>query len=325
MEENQEDLVEETSKRNRSLPLFIVLFLVSLGLNLFLFFKYAKNGAQIQEQNLELAQLYKVANFKADSLQQELDLAIQQLQDKINENLAQEDLKESIRFELEEQKQSLINAQAKISRLIANGNSTGSASSDKALLAARTEIDELKKTNNEYIEQAEEAQKKYASAKKEAEKNGLAAETYKVENDSLIEVTSTLNNKLKAASDLNIAGLVVQAVRERKGSQEVTDRASKTERLQINFSVLGSELTQKESKELVIRIVEPNGAVLTKNTTELTNSDELHTMLTSLDYDGTEKGVTYYYKHDAAYKKGVFKIEIYNNKRLLDRKTFSLR
>ncbi len=330
MEENQEIFSEETPKRNRSLPLFIVLFLASLGLNLFLFFKYAKNGVEIQEKNQELAMLYKAANLKADSLQQELDLAIQQLQDKINENLAQEDIKESIRFELEEQKQSLIAAQAKISRLIASGAGgsdagAGSTASNKALLAAKTEIDELKRTNTEFIAKAEDAQRKFVEAQKEAEENAIIAENYKIENDSLVEVTSTLNNKLKAASDLNIAGLKVTPVRTRKGELEETDRASKTERLQINFSVLGNELTQKEEKDITIRIIEPNGAVLTKNTTQLTNSADLYTLKTSIDYDGTEKGVKYYYDHDASYKKGVFKIEVYNNNRLLDRKSFSLR
>ena len=327
MEENQEIETEVKTRKRSSLPLFILLFLASLGLNLFLFFKYAKNGAQIQEQNKELTMLYNAANFRADSLQKELDFAIEQLQDKINENLAQEDLKEDIRQKYETQLQNLRSEHSRLSRLIAKGGSSGSGSSNpsKTLLEAKTQIDELKTANTEYIAKAEEIQKQYVLAKKEAEQNAGTAKIYRIENDSLIEVTSTLTKKLSTASTLRIAGLSVSPIREKKGNQEVTEKASKTERLKINFSVLSSELTEKEKKELVIRILEPNGAVLAKNTESLTNSDDLSSMIETITYDGTEKGITFYYDQEAAYKKGLHQIEIWNNKKLLDRKTFSLR
>ena len=327
MEENQEIGTEEKSRKRSALPLFILLFLASLGLNLFLFFKYAKNGAQIQEQNKELSMLYNAANFRADSLQKELDFAVGQLQDKINENLAQSDLKEELRQNYESQLKNLESEHGRLSRIIAQGGTSGSGSSNpsKTLLLAKTEIDELKASNTEYITKAEGIQQQYVLAKKDAETNASIAKIYRIENDSLIEVTTTLTKKLNTASTLRIAGLSVSPVREKKGTQEITEKASKTERLKINFSVLGSDLTEKEKKELVVRIIEPNGAVLTKNTESLTNSDELSSMVESITYDGSEKGITFYYDQEAAYKKGTHQIEILNNNKLLDRKTFSLR
>ncbi|MBT8327715.1 MAG: hypothetical protein KJP21_08325, partial [Bacteroidia bacterium] len=272
MEENQEIDTKEKSRKRSSLPLFIFLFLASLVLNLFLFFKYAKNGVKIQEQNKELTMLYKAANFRADSLQKELDFAVEQLQDKINENLAQSDLKEELRENYESQLQNLRSEHRRLSGIIAAGGSSGSGTSNpsKTLLLAKTEIDNLKASNSEYIAKAEEIQQQYALAKEEAETNASTAKTYRIENDSLIEITTTLNKKLSTASILRIAGLSVSPIREKKGKQEITEKASKTERLKINFSVLSSELTEKEDKELIIRIIEPNGAVLTKNTESLT-------------------------------------------------------
>ena len=49
-----EDTNQTAPSKNKALPLFILLFLISLGLSAFLFFKYAKNAVTIQQQNEEL-------------------------------------------------------------------------------------------------------------------------------------------------------------------------------------------------------------------------------------------------------------------------------
>ena len=325
MEENQNNDTIKTKSKGSTLPIFIILFLVSLGLNLFLFFKYAKNGAELEKQNKELSMLYKYANIRADSLQQELDYAITQLQDKINENLAIEDLNEEVKQQYEAQLANLHSERRRLSNLIAQGGSKGGASPSKELLQAKTQIEELKTLNTEYIAKAEQTQLQYKKAKEEAEKNASTAKVYRLENDSLIEVTTKLKTKLGDASTLKIAGLEISPIRDKKGLQEVVEKASKLEQLRIYFEVLKSELTEQETKEISIRIIAPNGSVLTKNTRKLTNSDELVSLSENLDYDGSEKSVTYYYKQEAEYKKGKYKVEILNQGKLLDRTSFSLR
>jgi hypothetical protein len=316
--------MSENNSTNRALPLFIALFLASLALNLFLFFKYAKNGAEIQEKNQELELLYKNANYRADSLQKELDFTIQQLQDKINENLAQEGLKDDLRKQLQSQKVALMVEKRKIAKMIAGGD-LGGPGGPKTLAEAKNAIDKLKKENTEYIAMVEEAQKSYVKAKETAEVNEAAASAFKVDNDSLLALSEKLNAKLGEASILRIAGLSVNPIREKNGKQEITDKASRVDRLKINFSVLGSKLTEKEEKEIVIRIISPTGAVLTKDNNKLQDKSELASINESITYDGTEKGITYYYDHSAEYTKGTYKIEVLNNGKLLDRKTFSLR
>lgn len=318
-------MAEETSK-NRSLPLFVVLFLLSLGLNAYLFFKYAKNGEQIKKQNEELAIAYQAANLKADSLQNELDFTIQQLQDKINENLAQADLKESIRQQLEGKKAELARTKRQLSQLIAtvsgaNGGNEGPAS----LAEAKVKLNQLKEENETYIKQAELAQKEYEQAKEELRYTQGKAKQYRIENDSLIEITTELNQKLETASTMRIAGFRISPIRDKRGVEELTEKASKTEKFKIDFSILASQLTKKDEKDIIIRIINPNGVVLSKDTDKLMDKEDVTSLEHTLTYEGEEKGVTYYYDQEEEYESGAYKAELYNNGKLVGRTSFSLR
>ena len=327
MEDNQSNMQEEAPK-SKALPLFIVLFLASLALCAFLFFKYAKNARSIQQQNEELSLAYKVLDLKADSLQKELDFTLDQLQNKINENLAQEDLKEDLKQKLIAQQGQLASARRKISKLIAEGGASGGSFGEggpKNLLEAKNQIASLQQTNTEYIAKVEQAQRDYIAAKSLAQDYGTKASEYKEDNDSLIDANSVLEKKLSTASILRIAGLKASPVREKKGKLEITEKANKVERIRLSFSVLASELTEKEEKEIIFRVIAPNGTVLTENTSKLSDTDDLVSLTENITYDGTEKGVTYFYDQEADYAKGMHKVELYHNDKLLDRSTFSLR
>lgn len=325
MNESTNTEIREEQPKGKALPLFIFLFIASLVMCAFLFFKYAKNAVKIQQQNEELSLAYQALDLKADSLQKELDFMYEQLQNKINENLAQEDLKEDLRNQLISQQSALASARRKISKLIAGDDGSGSTGGPKNLLEAKNQIATLQKTNTANIAKIEFAQKEYAEANEIAQSNGLLALEFKDENDSLISLNTTLEKKLSTASILRIAGLNIITVREKRGKQEITDKASKVERLKISFSVLASDLTIKEQKDLTFRIIGPDKAVLAKDTKKLTDSDDLFTLKETITYDGTEKAVTYYYKQDSDYKSGAYKVELLNKGKLLDNASFSLR
>ena len=193
------------------------------------------------------------------------------------------------------------------------------------MLEAKNQIATLQQANTAYITKVEQAQKDYAAAKSLAQDYGTKAADYKEDNDSLVEVNTVLEKKLSTASIIRIAGLKAAPVRERKGRLETTEKANKVERLKLSFSVLASELTEKEEKEIIIRILAPNGTVLTENTSKLSDTEDLVSLTEKITYDGTEKGVTYYYDQEADYAKGLHKVELFHNEKLLDRTTFSLR
>lgn len=75
----------------------------------------------------------------------------------------------------------------------------------------------------------------------------------------------------------------------------------------------------------MVRIISPNGSVLTQNTSELTASKDLYSLQESITYDGTEKGVALYYDQEAAYTDGAYTAEIWHAGQMINRNRFSLR
>ncbi len=315
----------QQSVKSESLSVFILLFVISLGLSAFLFLKYAKNVKKVRKQNEELLLAYSVLKLDKDSMQLRLNIIQLQLEDRINENLAQADLKAELRNQLEAKKRALLLAHRHISKLLNSKEILVSADKQRSLLEARKEIDNLMQSNVTHIAEIEKAQKEYKATQVIAQQRALKISELGKQKDSLIITNKVLKNRLSKARNIQITDLNLEPIRRRKGKQEVTDKASKVELLKINFKVLGSDFIIEGTKEIIIRIIAPNGTVLTQDTRKLTDTSELYTLKNTMQYDGTEKGITYYYQHTAEYAQGRYHVELYHNDQLLDRKRFSLR
>jgi cell division protein ZapB len=330
MSTEQPDTSNQKSSRKGSLTLFIILFIASLALSGFLFFKYAKNAAQIQNQNKELTLAYEALNLHADSLQMELDKAIQELQNEINKNLAQEDLKEDLRIQLNSKKRELTSAYVRIKSLInSGGNNTqevvaSNGNNRSNLLNAKGQIGKLVKLNYEYIDRIEQLQNDYILEKSKSDSTSYLARRLKNKNDSLKVSNVILRDKLSKVNNIRISRLNVYPIRERNGVQENVSKAKKTQRLKVSFMIQSGEATDEMEKELIIRIIAPNGSVLTQYIDELSDTDELFSMIETMTYDGSEKSIVYYYDQEAKYKPGIYQIEIYSDDMMISQNDFYL-
>lgn len=330
MSTEQPDTSNQKSSKKGSLTLFIILFIASLALSGFLFFKYAKNAAQIQNQNKELTLAYEALNLHADSLQMELDKAIQELQNEINKNLAQEDLKEDLRIQLNSKKRELTSAYVRIKSLInSGGNNTqevvaSNGNNRSNLLNAKGQIGKLVKLNYEYIDRIEQLQNDYILEKSKSDSTSYLARRLKNKNDSLKVSNVILRDKLSKVNNIRISRLNVYPIREKNGVQENVSKAKKTQRLKVSFMIQSGEATEEMEKELIIRIIAPNGSVLTQYIDELSDTDELFSMIETMTYDGSEKSIVYYYDQEAKYKPGIYQIEIYSDDMMISQNDFYL-
>ena len=333
MSTEQQNTEDQKSPKKGSLTLFIILFIASLGLSAFLFFKYAKNAAKIQQQNKELTLAYEALNLHADSLQNELEIAILELQDEINKNLAQEDLKEDLRVQLNAKKSELSSAYARIRSLINSGDKpegggiasvSSNTNNSSNLLNAKGQIADLVKLNYQYIDRIEKLQNDYATEKSKSDSTGYLANQLKNKNDSLKISNLILNEKLSKANTIRISRLNVYPIREKNGVQEIVNKAKKTERLKVSFLVQAGEASQEVEKELIIRIIAPNGSILTQYIDKLSDIDELFSMIETITYDGSEKSMVYYYDQEAKYKPGIYQVEIYNDNMMISQNDFYL-
>lgn len=321
--ENQE---ENSSKSGKgSLWFFVVLFILSIALNGFLFFRYVKKGMKLEQENIELASLLEANKLHADSLQRELDETIAMLESKLNENLAMKDISDDYRNQLEAKIVELQSAKQKISSLIAQGGGSGGSNPSYATLSdAKKEIESLKTENTKLIDELDETKRLYAIARDAVDQYSMSSQEYKEKLDSLVQKYRTLDQSLTEAKVLQITDLNVRPERIKKDEQLATYKASKVSHIKISFTVKGSSIVPKEEKELRIRVIGTSGEVLSDNVDQLTNSDELYSLKEEIDYNGKEQSATLYFTQKANYKDGLHRVEIWLNDQILDTKEFTL-
>lgn len=321
--ENNEASTSASSKG--SLRFFVVLFILSMALNAFLFFRYAKKGMMLEKENIALTELLEQNKLHADSLQLELDRTIAALEDKLNANLAIKDISDDYRVQLENKIVELQSAKQQIASLIAQGNgSNSSTASLSSLNEAKQQIDSLRVKNTRLIDELDETKRLYAIARDAVDQYSMSSQEYKQKLDSLVQRYQTLNEGLKDAKTLRITDLNVYPERKKGEELEPTFKASKVDHIKVSFTVQGSTIVPKEEKELKIRILGTSGEVLSDNVDQLTNSDELVSMTEIIDYRGTEQSAAMYFKQKARYRSGKHKIEVWLNEQIIETKEFIL-
>lgn len=315
------------SNESRKGPLRFLsaLFVISLALNCFLFFRYARSGMQLEKDNNALVGLLEQSNVHADSLQLELEAAVAELESRLSEAYAQADLKDNYKEELDAKAQELESAKQRIAALIAEGRGSGNAGASYGdLAAAKQQIEELQSSNESYIEDLDEMRLLLAAASSAADQFSSQAEDYNQENDSLMAENDLLNQGLAEAKTLRLNELHVTGLRERRDQIQESYDASKLLKLKITFKVLPSLLVEHGSKEIVFRITGSNGVVLSDHVTELTPSEELYSFKQDLDYLGEELIVTTFYQQKAKFKEGPHRLEVFHDGKLLDVQDFNL-
>lgn len=319
-----ENQTENSSKSNKSLGFFIALFALSMALNVFLFFRYAKKGVALERENKEILAQLKNSNLHADSLQKELDFTIAELEQKLNENLAMNDIKDEYRAELEQKIVELKSAKQQISSLIASGGTEGTVASIGSLSAAQKEITRLKEENTKYIQQLDETQRLYVIARNAVDQYSMSTQEYKEAVDSVVRLYQALNESIEDERILRLSNLNISPYMIKKDVSSPTFKASKVSQLKISFNLRASKLVYSGEKDIVIRILGTSGEVLSDDVSQLTNSDELYSMKQSVPYVGKEHSVVLYFTQKAAYKSGKHSVQVLLDGVVLDSKDFIL-
>ena len=276
----------------------VILLLASLGSNTFLYLNKMKSDKELEN---------KVAVMKAkDSLQIELNrmedslnLVIQTFQ---NEN-------QTLVLKVEElegdKNPRVIAAMQEIYRLrreIADGISGDGASSGTADGAKKStkvsrkaaksgrggaEVEDLRK-------QLEEARAKVAElmAQIEAltkEKNDYVAElTAEKDRSATFESDNVeLKDRLDKGARPQFGALLVTGLFDKKGVMTETIKAKSIDKIRVTFDVLENPMViQPLEEEVVIRIIDPNGGVLSTTNTKLTDKSKVNSLKNTIQFDG---------------------------------------
>lgn len=276
----------------------VILLLASLGSNTFLYLNKMTSDKELEN---------KVAVMKAkDSLQIELNrmedslnLVIQTFQ---NEN-------QTLVLKVEElegdKNPRVIAAMQEIYRLrreIADGISGDGASSGTADGAKKStkvsrkaaksgrggaEVEDLRK-------QLEEARAKVAElmAQIEAltkEKNDYVAQlTAEKDRSATLESENVeLKDRLDKGARPQFGALLVTGLFDKKGVMTETMKAKSIDKIRVTFDVLENPMvTQPLEEEIVIRIIDPNGGVLSTTNTKLTDKSKVNSLKNTIQFDG---------------------------------------
>jgi hypothetical protein len=106
-------------------------------------------------------------------------------------------------------------------------------------------------------------------------------------------------------------------------------KAKAIDQLKIGFTISENKVAEKNTKEIFIRIIEPDGATINNPQTgggefTINNKSLFYSVKYSMLYNGNLTPVVQTYKKDGAWKVGKHTIEIYCDGHMIGRGTFTV-
>jgi hypothetical protein len=310
---NQEKTEHKSGSKKGIFIFFVVLL---LGINLVsLFFNYKQNE-DIKEKQVTL-----------DSNAVQIKQLDEQLKAKIAELTAARDEIEKLggdKTALEEQIAILQNEKAKLAK-------------DAGYY--RSQYNKIKGEIDNAMRIKDEANKEIESLKLQlAQKDTVINEKNTVINQkeqaisSLTQEKTQLSEKVAIASILkadHITALAITAKGKEKPSATAEFKAKYIDQLKIGFTIAENKVAEKNTKELYIRVVEPDGATIYNTSTgggEMTYNGKsiFYSVKYDLSFNGNASPVLISYKKDGEWKVGKHTIEIYCEGKLIGTGSFTV-
>lgn len=307
------DYNQQGQKKDRKSLLLAALAILALLNVVLIYFFYQERQKNKQQETVIAAKTEEVvsAKMKLDSISLQLDAKIaeiQQLGGQVESLVA-------LKAELEKDKASLKSA-ANAASFDANKYKQKIASYEAILAQKDQDIAKLKEELGIVTTQNQELSQKVGGL--ETEK----ASIQKAFNDSvssLGERNRELAQKVTIASALKAQNIAVNAITSRgKEKDGGSYRAKRIDKLKIDFDLAANPISRNGTREVFIRVLDPEGAVLsdmaTGSGTFIAGGKEtIYTVKQDIEYnnDGTTASVIYS-RGGQPLKKGEHTIEIYS-------------
>lgn len=193
----------------------------------------------------------------------------------------------------------------------------------------RAETETLRTIMKGYIHQIDSLQQ--ANERLYAEKEAEAMRANNAENRGK-ELETDLNSKneiLSKGAILTTGEFTNTGINLRSSGKQVdTDRASKSEMIKTCFTVRKNTIAKAGSRNIVLRIVGPDGKVLPgkdAGTVTVNGQAEATSVVRPIDYQNEDTDVCVYYTAQGELKKGSYKIYVYESNYLIGQTDLSLK
>ncbi|WP_400078246.1 chromosome partitioning protein ParA [Winogradskyella sp. R77965] len=192
----------------------------------------------------------------------------------------------------------------------------------KKFLALEEEMDILMEENDRL-----KGENQYLASSLDSTQVQLAERT--MFTDSLLVQNTELATVVKDAAALQTVGLVGMGVLERSSGKQVPmERARRSDKIKVCFTVAKNTLTEAGDKELYVQVIDPKNNVLGSND-QLQFDDQVlnYSLISRFNYENRNLNICEYVSKskDAKFEAGRYKINVFNDKTLISSSEFTLK
>jgi hypothetical protein len=281
---------EVTSSRNKWPLVLGILLLLSLAGNVYQFF-HIREVVVLQEKT---EQEKDTLEIRKQELEEQFTEAIDELAAYRGRSEALDSLLAEANLKLEEQRR-------QISRLIDENQ-------DYQVLQQR--YDELRRTKEEYL-------LRIIALEEENKRLKFEVNELSVQLDQKSDEARTLSQKVDIASRLQVSSMSVAAftVKGKEGNEKPTDKARRTDRLNIRFTVEENKVAPPGERTAYVRIFNPEGFVMAdagqiKKFPTAKGEELPYSRSIMVDFNGERISRTVAWDQDV-FPPGTYKVEIY--------------
>lgn len=192
----------------------------------------------------------------------------------------------------------------------------------KKFLSLQEEMDELL-TENDRLK----GENEYLASSLDSTQVQLAERT--MFTDSLLVQNSELSIVVEDAAALQTVGLKGMGVIERSSGKQIpTERARRSDKIKVCYTVAKNMLTEAGDKELYVQVIDPNNNVLGAND-QVQFEDQVlnYSLISRFNYENRNLNICEYVSpsEDAKFEEGRYTVNVFNDKQLISSSEFTLK
>jgi hypothetical protein len=311
---------ENTEPKNKSrLLLIVALFLVLAGINALLFYMNNQKGKQNEQLTAEVKakdvrleeQIKQYETLKADFERQSQEVQAM--------GLANDSLEARI---------AAINSDLLKLRSFRKGSFSLAEQARFRNRATNLE-QQLRKKDEEIAQLKADNEVLYTETTTLKERQNKLTDTI----STIARTNQELSEKVAVASRLQADNIRVNVINARNKEKEDDDnefKAKRVEKIKVTFNLARNDVSPKETKQIMMRLVEPDGSALYNLSTGggtfmIDGSEAFYTAKQDIVYDNTRQPVQFVYAKGAAYKTGLHTVELYEGGVMIGKSTFTLK
>ncbi|WP_370391158.1 chromosome partitioning protein ParA [uncultured Winogradskyella sp.] len=146
--------------------------------------------------------------------------------------------------------------------------------------------------------------------------------------DSLLVQNTELANVVEDAATLQTVGLKGMGVIERSSGKQIpTERARRSDKIKVCFTVAKNNLAEAGDKELYVQVIDPKNNVLgTNNQIQFDDQVLNYSLISRFNYENRNLNICEYISRgDEKFEKGRYTVNVFNEKELISTSEFELR